>query len=115
MRLLKAFIRIGCVDTVVRALQGAGAPGVTISHVHGVGYDYDPNEYTFAPGVEGKAPEVAKVEVVCRRADVDRLVRTIVETAGSGCRGDGLVFVTPVESAVKIRNRAEGPAALDAA
>ena len=115
MKLLKAFIRTGCVDTVVRALQGAGAPGVTISRVHGVGYDYDAKEYTFAPGVEGKAPEVAKIEVVCRRGDVDRLLRAIVEAAGSGCRGDGLVFVTPVERAVKIRNHADGPAALDAA
>lgn len=44
MRLLKAFIRIGCVDTVVRALQKAGTPGITISHMHGVGYDYDPQE-----------------------------------------------------------------------
>jgi len=112
MRLLKAFIRIGRVDTVVRALQKAGAPGITISHVHGVGYDYDPQEYTFAPGVEGKAPEVAKIEVVCRRDDAGRLLRTVVETAGSGCRGDGIVFVTPVERAVKIRNGAEGTEAL---
>lgn len=112
MRLLKAFIRMGCVDTVVRALQKAGAPGITISHVHGVGYDYDPEEYTFTPGVEGKAPEVAKIEVVCRRDDADRFLRTVLETAGSGCRGDGIVFVTPVERAVKIRNAAEGPAAL---
>ena len=112
MRLLKAFIRIGCVDTVVRALQKAGAPGITISHVHGVGYDYDPQEYTFAPGVEGKAPEVAKIEVVCSLDDVDRLLRVIVETAGCGCRGDGIVFVTPLERAVKIRNGAEGAGAL---
>lgn len=112
MKLLKAFIRIGCVDTVVRALRSAGAPGITISHEHGVGYEYDPKQYTFAPGVEGKAPEVAKLEVVCTLDDVDRLLRTIVETAGSGCRGDGIVFVTPVERAVKIRNRAEGPVAL---
>jgi len=112
MRLLKAFIRIGCVDTVVRALQKVGAPGITISHVHGVGYDYDPKQYTFAPGVEGKAPEVAKIEVVCREDDADRLLRTVIETAGSGCRGDGIVFVTPVERAVKIRNGAEGEMAL---
>jgi nitrogen regulatory protein PII len=112
MRLLKAFIRMGCVDAVVRALQKAGAPGITISHVRGVGYDYDPEEYTFAPGVEGKAPQVAKVEVVCRRDDADRLLQTVVETAGSGCRGDGIVFVTLVERAVKIRNAAEGAAAL---
>ena len=112
MRLLKAFIRIGCVDTVVRALQEAGAPGITISHVHGVGYDYDPELYTFAPGVEGKAPEVAKIEVVCRRDDADRFLRTVLDTAGSGCRGDGIVFVTQVERAVKIRNGAEGTEAL---
>ena len=112
MKLLKAFIRIGCVDTVVRALQKAGAPGITISHVHGVGYDYDPEEYTFTPGVEGKAPEVAKFEVVCSDDDVNRLLHTIVETAGSGCRGDGILFVTPVERAVKVRNGAEGTAAL---
>ena len=112
MRLLKAFIRIDSVDVVVRALQAAGAPGITISHVHGVGYEYDPKEYTFAAGVEGRAPEVAKIEVVCRRDDVDRLLRAIVETAGSGRRGDGIAFVTPVERAVKIRNAVEGAAAL---
>ena len=112
MKLLKAFIRIGCVDTVVRALQEAGAPGITISHVHGVGYDYDPERYTFASGVEGKAPEVVKIEVACRRDDADRLLRAVVETAGSGRRGDGIVFVTPVERAVKIRNGAEAAEAL---
>ena len=38
--------------------------------------------------------------------------REFVKTAGSGRRGDGLVFVTPVERAVKIRTGREGPGAL---
>jgi nitrogen regulatory protein P-II 1 len=114
MKELKAFIRIGDIDTVIRALQAAGAPGITISHVHGVGYEYDPERFTFAPGVEGKAPAVAKIEIVCRREDVDRLVRTIVESAGSRRRGDGIVFVTQVERTVKIRDGVEGRAALAA-
>lgn len=114
MRELKAFIRIDSLDTVVRALQKAGAPGITISHVHGVGYEYDPDEYTFKPGVEGKAPEVAKIEIVCRSEDVDGLLRTIVDTACSGRRGDGIVFVGDVVRAVKIRTRQEGPAILKA-
>ena len=112
MKLLRAFVRMDVIDEVVRALQAAGAPGVTIAHVHGVGYDYDPERYTFAPGVEGKAPVVAEIEVVCRFDDEDRLVDTIVKTAGSGRRGDGLVFVTPVERAVKIRTGKEGPGVL---
>lgn len=115
MKELKAFIRMGDVDTVVHALQAAGAPGITLSHVHGVGYDYDADEYTFASGVEGKAPEVAKIEIVCRREDADRFVRTIIETASSGRRGDGLVFVTPVERTVKIRTGEEGRDVLESA
>ena len=87
-----------------RRLAKLGAAGVALALLV--------KEYTLAPGVEGKAREVAKIEVVCRLDDVDRLLRTIVETAASGCRGDGIVFVTPVERAVKIRNGAEGPAAL---
>lgn len=112
MKEVKAFIRSMAVDTVVRALQKAGAPGITISHVRGVGYDYDPEQFTFAPGVEGKAPEVAKIEIVCRAEDVDRLVATIVGAASRGCRGDGLVFVLPVERAIKVRTGETGVAAL---
>lgn len=114
MRLLKAFVRMDVIDEVVRALQAAGAPGVTIAHVYGVGYDYDPELYTFAPGVEGRAPVLAEIDVVCRVGDADHLVDTIVRTAGSGRRGDGLVFVTPVERVVKIRTGGEGPDVLRA-
>ena len=113
MKELKAFIQSGAVDTVVRALQKAGAPGITISHVHGVGYDYDPTQFTFAPGVEGKAPEVVKIEIVCRQQDAERFSQVIVQAAGSGRRGDGLVFVLPVEQAVKIRTGQSGPGALE--
>ncbi len=114
MKELKAFIQSIAVDSVVRALQKAGAPGITISHVRGVGYDYDPKQFTFAPGVEGKAPELAKIEIVCRGEDVERLVQTIVTAASTGRRGDGLVFVLPVEQAVKIRTGQSGPAAFEA-
>jgi nitrogen regulatory protein PII len=69
MKLVKAFVRMGSVDPVVCALLAAGAPGITISHVHGIGYEYDPDESTFAPGVEGKAPKVASIEVVCREEE----------------------------------------------
>ena len=112
MKLVKSFVRMGSVDPVVCALLAAGAPGITISHVHGIGYEYDPDESTFAPGVEGKAPEVASIEVVCREEAADELLQTIVEAAGSGLRGDGIVFISSVERVVKIRNRAEGPAVL---
>ena len=112
MKLIKAFVRTERVDEVVRALEDAGAPGITVSRVHGVGYGYDPYLFTLAPSEVRKTPEVSKVEIVCRTEDLDRLADTLLSNAHTGSRGDGIVFITPVERAIKIRTGDEGKAAL---
>lgn len=112
MKLIKAFVRTERVDEVIRALEDAGAPGITVSRVHGVGYGYDPYLFTLAPSEVAKTPEVSKVEIVCRHDDLDRLLDTVIEAARTGTRGDGIVFVTPVERAIKIRTGDEGSRAL---
>ena len=112
MKLLKAFIRIHRVDEVVRALEEARAPGITVSRVHGVGYGYEPLVFTLAPSEMRRSPEVSKIEVVCRDEDLDRLLAVLAAAARTGDPGDGVVFVTPVEQALKIRTGETGPAAL---
>jgi nitrogen regulatory protein P-II 1 len=114
MRQIKAFVRSYAVDKVVKALEAAGVPGVTVSAVHGVGYGYEPEHFSLAPRDVAHAPQVAKVEVVCTARDADRLVRVILEAARSGLAGDGIVYVAPVERAVKVRTGQEGPEALEA-
>jgi len=111
--LLKAFVRTSKVDDVICALEAAQAPGITVSRVHGVGYGYEPSLFTLAPSELRRTPEVAKVEVVCARSDTDRLLDAIVQAARTGSHGDGIVFVTPVERAIKIRTGAEAPQALN--
>jgi nitrogen regulatory protein P-II 1 len=108
MKLLKAFVRNRQVDAVVRALEDAGAPGISVSRVHGVGYGYEPYLFTLAPREVPKTPEVVKVEVVCREEEVDPLMEALVAGARTGSPGDGIVFVTPVERAVRIRTGEEG-------
>ncbi|MGE5346024.1 MAG: P-II family nitrogen regulator [Acidithiobacillales bacterium] len=108
MKLLKAFVRTSRVDGIVRALEEAHAPGITVSRCHGVGYGYDPMLFTLSPRELARTPEVTKVEVVCRSEDVDRLLGVLVQAARTGTRGDGIVFVTPVERAVRIRTGEEG-------
>lgn len=108
MKLLKAYVRTSKVDDAIRALEDAKAPGITVSRVHGVGYGYDPMLFTLAPSELGKAPEVAKLEIVCGDRDVGRLVDTLVAAARTGGRGDGIVFITPVERAIHIRTGEEG-------
>ncbi|MCA9756555.1 MAG: P-II family nitrogen regulator [Candidatus Eisenbacteria bacterium] len=112
MKLLKAYIRTRKVDEVIRALQTAGAPGITLSRVHGVGYGYDPMSFTLAPNALRQAPEVTKVEVVCVDEDADRLLGVLSTSAHTGSKGDGIVFIADVERAVRIRSGDEGHAAL---
>ena len=113
MKLLKAFVRAESVGKVVHALQGAQAPGITVSVVRGVGYDFeprllDPRVFPLAEDELVRCPEVAKVEVVCRDEDVDRLLVATVGAARTGGPGDGIVFITQVDRAVKIRTGGEG-------
>lgn len=112
MKLIKAFVRTTRVDEVVRALEAAGAPGITVSRVHGVGYGYEPLLFTFAPSEYNKMLEVSKIEVVCCAPEVQCLLDAVTKAARTGVEGDGIVFVTPVEQAVKIRTLAEGEEAL---
>ena len=112
MKLLKAFVRNRQVDEVIRALRAARAPGVTVSRVHGVGYGYDPMLFTLSPSEINRTPQVAKVEVVCDDDDETRLIEAITETARTGSQGDGIVFVTDVQRAVKIRTGEEDSQAL---
>ncbi len=112
MKEIKAYIRVVKVDDVIHALRAGGAPGITVARVHGVGYGYEAYLFTLAPSELKKTSEVAKLEVVCEDDCADAAVRIIVNAARTGDPGDGIVFVTPVERAVKIRSGAESSAAL---
>jgi nitrogen regulatory protein PII len=68
--------------------------------------------FTLSPGELRKTLEVAKVEVVCRDEDSDRLLDALAAAARTGSRGDGSVFVAQVERAVRIRTGEGGPAIL---
>jgi len=78
MRLIKAFVGSVAVDQVVRALEAAGVPGVTVSTVHGAGYRYEPEHFNLAPRDVAHAPRIGKVEVVL----ADGLRRQAVELIG---------------------------------
>lgn len=114
---LKAFVRADYIGKVVRALEDARAPGITVSVVRGAGFDFDPRTVDprvfplFSADELSRCPEVAKVEVVCSDEDVDRLLAAVVGAARTGGPGDGIVFITPVDRAVKVRTGEEGPQA----
>jgi nitrogen regulatory protein P-II 1 len=112
MKEIKAYIRTNVVERTVAALELAKAPGITVTEVHPVGYGYDPNYFAGTQDVTRLYPAMAKVEVVCSDKDIDRLVGVISENACTGYKGDGMIFVSPVEMAIRIRSGEKGEDAL---
>ena len=111
MNEIKAYVRRSQVNQVVASLERAGAPGITLVEVHPVGYGYEPDyfEAQFDDAIKRyRLWQVVKLEVVCADKDTDRLVRAILEAARTGQPGDGMVFVSEVSRAVRVRDGASG-------
>lgn len=109
MKLIKAFVRPERIDDILWRLAEAGAPGVTVSSVNGIGYGYYRHLAGLAPDDLSTTERVSRVEVVCNTEQADGLIEVLIEAARTGYRGDGIVFVKSVERAIKIRTGEEGP------
>lgn len=108
MQLVTAIIKPHMLDEVKDALKGVGIQGLTVSEVKGFGRQgghtetYRGTEYSidFVPKI--------KVEILIDADLSDKVVDTITGAAQSGKIGDGKIWVTDVERAVRIRTGEEG-------
>lgn len=115
MKELKAYIRRDEINEVVENLQDAGAPGVSVIEIHPVGYGYEANP--FEPHGARLVDRyrhlaVVKLEIMCRDSQVDRLIEIIQAGSRTGNPGDGMIFVSDVLDAVRIRDDERGERAL---
>ena len=112
MKKVEAIIKPFKLDDVKAALAALGVEGMTVSEVKGFGRQkghteiYRGSEYTvdFLPKI--------KVEMVIADDLLDGAVQAIVKAARTGKIGDGKVFVSPVEDAVRIRTEEKGERAV---
>jgi nitrogen regulatory protein P-II 1 len=112
MKLITAIIKPFKLDDVRDALGEVGITGMTVSEVKGFGRQKGHTElYRGAEYVVDFLPKL-KLEIVVPDEQADRVVETIVETAASGRIGDGKIFVSSIERAVRIRTQEEGDGAL---
>ena len=112
MTRIEAIVRPHLVDAVKTALQEVGASGMTISEVRGIGRQKGHAE-TYR-GSEYKIELVSKtrIEVVLPDELLDAAMDAVIRTAKTGKLGDGKVFVTGVNDAVRIRTGEHGEQAL---
>ncbi len=108
MKLITAVVKPFRLDEVKEALKAAGVAGITVSEVQGFGRQAGHTEVY--RGTEYQVDFVPKVrlELVVDDADVARLVEVISGAAKTGKIGDGKVWVTPVDSLVRIRTGEQG-------
>lgn len=113
MKEVKAFIRCRKAEDVIARLEDAGIQDITLIDVMGLGQDLvNPDNVKYSIKCVDKYSQVAKIEIVCRDEEVHTIVETVRETAYTGMKGDGMIYVSPVEMAVKIRTGAVGEKAL---
>ena len=112
MKLVTAIIKPFTLDDVKAALEQAGIRGLTISEVQGCARQKGhPEVYRGAEYAVDFVPKI-KVEVVVDDDAVDTVITLVVDAARTGTIGDGKVWVTPVESIVRVRTGEQGPAAI---
>src|SRR5688500_10705953 len=112
MKKMEAIIKPFKLEEVKDALSGVGIEGMTVSEVKGFGMQkghteiYRCNEYTvdFIPKI--------KLEIVLPDSAVAGAVEAIVKAAKTGKIGDGKVFVSTVEDAIRIRTEEKGERAV---
>jgi len=103
MKLITAVIKPFKLDEVREALAAAGVQGITVSEVKGFGRQKGHTElYRGAEYTADFLPKV-KVEIAVKADQADRLADAICQAARTGRIGDGKIFISPLESTLRIR------------
>jgi nitrogen regulatory protein P-II 2 len=103
MKLVTAIIKPFKLDEVRDALLAIGVHGMTITEVKGYGRQKGHTEiYRGAEYVVNFMPKI-RIEIAVEAEQVDKVVEAIGVAAKTGQIGDGKIFVTPIDQAVRIR------------
>jgi nitrogen regulatory protein PII len=108
MKLITAVVKPDVVDDLVAAATGAGARGLTATEVIGFGQQYGQGH---PAGTAVLLPKI-RVDIVVRDADAETVTSAIAKCANTGTIGDGKIWVSTVDSAIRVRTGERDEAAL---
>ncbi|MEM1263998.1 MAG: P-II family nitrogen regulator [Pseudomonadota bacterium] len=112
MKLITAIIKPFRLDDVRNALAEVGVQGMTVTEVKGFGRQRGHTElYRGAEYVVDFLPKT-KLEIAVADSQVDTVVEAVVEAARTGKVGDGKIFITTLDSVIRIRTGEAGDEAI---
>lgn len=109
---IEAIVRPNKLDEVKDALDEIGVKGITVTQVMGAGKQRGHKEYYRGQEYVVNLLAKVKIETVVPDDLVRKAISAIVASASTGEIGDGKIFLTKVENAVRISTEEEGDAAL---
>jgi nitrogen regulatory protein P-II 1 len=112
MTKLEAVIQPSKLDAVKEALIAIGIDGLTVSEVRGHGRQKGHTEFYRGREYSVDLLPKIKLEIVLRDERVDEVVKSILGAAQTGKIGDGKIFLSRVDEAIRIRNEERGSDAL---
>lgn len=109
MKMILAFIPSHRLDRVTRALEHVqGLPGMTATDARGFGHEKHSADQDVRDELKDFTESV-RVECVVPDPMVDDVIEAVMSATHTGGRGDGKLFVLPVEEGVRIKTRERGP------
>lgn len=112
MKMVTAIIKPFKLDDAREALSDIGVSGITVSEVKGFGRQKGHSElYRGAEYVVDFLPKI-KLEIGIEDALTDKVIEAIIQSAVTGKVGDGKIFITNLEQAIRIRTGETGNEAL---
>ena len=113
MKEIKAYIKKHKLDEVVHALKENHVEDISICHIQTIGWHHE--DMKMYEEIEKKYPvnEIVKLEIICPVKDMEKLIQIIRKHAYTGTPGDGVIVVSNIEQALKIRTGETGRKALE--
>lgn len=108
MKKVTAIVRRSLVGEIIHAVESVGCRCLSAIDINGLGDLVDPEKEHLSFEYEGYYTKLSRLEVLCGDEDVDTLLDIIKRLGHTDHPGDGVVYVSPVERAIKINSGEEG-------
>ena len=112
MKLITAVVKPQRVHAIKDALHEAGISGITVTQVDGFGRQKGHTEVYRRASVTVDFVAKAKLEILAKDDEVERITAAIIASANTGNIGDGKIWVTPVEDVIRVRTGERGDSAI---
>lgn len=112
MKKIEAIIRDDKLDSVVDKLNEMGFVGLTVYHVEGHGKQGGIIEQFRGKEYKLRFIPKAKIEIVVKDSDIEKVIEAIICVCSTGEIGDGKIFITDIIDVIRVRTKERGEIAI---